>query len=56
MENVFISEYMSFYQVSIFVQEGDQLLDGSFVISLAGPVPANADMPGLKKIIHKDHL
>jgi hypothetical protein len=29
------------------VQDGNQLLDASFVISLAGPVPANAQVPGL---------
>ena len=36
------------YQVSIFVQDGDQLLDGSFVISLSGPVPTNTLIPGVK--------
>jgi hypothetical protein len=34
-------------QVSIFIQEGQQLLDGSFLVSLAGPVPANAHVPGI---------
>ena len=52
----FISEYVTcFHQVSIFVQEGDQLLDGSFVISLAGPVPANADTPGLTMRINNQY-
>jgi hypothetical protein len=35
-------------QVSIFVQDRIQLLDGSFKVSIAGPVPGNSHIPGSK--------